>query len=245
MTEHPFKPIDLSKTLKLRLKTNMGGLLSIEYEPPPKDPGSPEITPMNQTPPLEDESKLAVNKDEEEKLTSPQYLNLSEGVLDKLKKYSLEQLVALRCYLKLDERPKNIGVGAEISEIEEQRLVEHEARELVRSMKNIDQLNYLDYAISEFPRWKDYSSNNIRKLLLEGFKKSELRRFCYDKPNFGRLLNSLAENVNWEDTVQEIIDYAKRLEIIDELLAWTFIKNQRKYIRYHPYRIVSNDMSFW
>jgi hypothetical protein len=89
----------------------------------------------------------------------------------------------------------------------------------------------------------DYNLKNIRALLIEGFSDSELRRFCYDIPEFRPVYHELAQYSGKADIVDKLIEYAERQGLMDSLLAWAKESNPTRYKTHQPYRAGSTQPS--
>ncbi|MCB0163183.1 MAG: SUMF1/EgtB/PvdO family nonheme iron enzyme [Anaerolineae bacterium] len=86
-----------------------------------------------------------------------------------------------------------------------------------------------------------FNLKNIRTLLNEGFTDSELRRLCYDEPDFRPVYDQLSQEMGKDLIIDKLIEYAERRELIDRLLALTKIRNPRKYKKYQPYDNLTNS----
>lgn len=82
---------------------------------------------------------------------------------------------------------------------------------------------------------KHYNLQNIRTLLMEGFTDAELRRFCYDRPDFRPVYEELASTSGKGDIVHQLIEYADRKALLDIPLNWAKENNHTKYMEYQPY----------
>lgn len=80
-----------------------------------------------------------------------------------------------------------------------------------------------------------YNLQKIRLLLTEGFTDTELRRLCYDRPDFRSVHNSLASNTGKDEIVDKLIGYADRQQLLDALLLLAKEQNPAKYADYLPY----------
>jgi hypothetical protein len=86
----------------------------------------------------------------------------------------------------------------------------------------------------------DYNLKKVRALLLEGFTGEELRRFCYDTPDFRLVYNELAANSGKAEIVDRLLEYAERKGLFDPLLAWVAESNP---VRYRTYLATQGDPS--
>jgi uncharacterized LabA/DUF88 family protein len=80
-----------------------------------------------------------------------------------------------------------------------------------------------------------YHLANIRDLLLSGFDERELRRFCYDVPDFRPVYDRLAQNTGKADIVDELLQYAETRLLLDTLLALAKERNPARYEHHGPY----------
>lgn len=78
----------------------------------------------------------------------------------------------------------------------------------------------------------DYNLANIRTLLTEGFSDAELRRFCYDTPEFRSVHHELAQYSGKAEIVDRLIEYAERKNLFGPLLAWAAGQNPARYQMY-------------
>ncbi|HXV97113.1 MAG TPA: ATP-binding protein, partial [Anaerolineae bacterium] len=81
-----------------------------------------------------------------------------------------------------------------------------------------------------------YVLSNIRAFLTEGFTAEELRRFCYDEPDFRPVYDHLAVNSSKAEIVDQLLEHAERKRLIDKLLIWAKENNSAAYEEYQPYR---------
>lgn len=82
---------------------------------------------------------------------------------------------------------------------------------------------------------KRYDFKNIRILLTEGFSAQELRRLCYDMPEFRPVYDELTDNTGKSGIIDQLIEYADRKLLLDVLLNWAKEQNPTQYERYQPY----------
>lgn len=80
-----------------------------------------------------------------------------------------------------------------------------------------------------------YNLPNIRSLLTEGFTDTELRRFCYDRPNFRSVYDELAHGTGKTEIIDHLIEYADRKSLLGTLVVWAGQQNSSKYKQYQPY----------
>lgn len=85
----------------------------------------------------------------------------------------------------------------------------------------------------------NYHLENIRTLLTLGFTSEELRRFCYDDPEFRSVYNQLAQNSGKAEIIDHLIEYADRKIQFDKLLAWAKEHNLPRYKEHQPYYLTS------
>lgn len=93
-------------------------------------------------------------------------------------------------------------------------------------------------AVSEqpFASPADYNRDNIRRLLIEGFTDQELKRFCFDTPDFRPVYQELGHYSGKSEVVDRILEYAERVLKVDQLLQWAKAKNPARYKLHEPYR---------
>jgi hypothetical protein len=80
-----------------------------------------------------------------------------------------------------------------------------------------------------------FNFKNIRTLFIEGFNDDELRRLCYDEPNFRPVYEQLTVGMGKANVIDKLIEYAERKELIEMLLALAKEHNPAKYEKYQPY----------
>ncbi|MCL4301570.1 MAG: hypothetical protein KJ077_38070 [Anaerolineae bacterium] len=81
-----------------------------------------------------------------------------------------------------------------------------------------------------------YNLRNIRTLLTEGFTDTELRRFCYDTPEFRPVYDQLGETTGKAEIIHRLLEHADRKELLAPLLAWAKTQTPAKYEKYQPYQ---------
>lgn len=84
-------------------------------------------------------------------------------------------------------------------------------------------------------RYSEFNFKNIRTLLIEGFTDGELRRLCYDEPDFRPVYDQLSQGMGKDQVIDKLIEYTERRELINRLLTLTKVHNLRKYERHQPY----------
>lgn len=82
-----------------------------------------------------------------------------------------------------------------------------------------------------------YNLANIRILLTEGFSDAELRRFCYDAPEFRAVYDGLAANTGKAEIIDHLLEFAERWALLTPLLAWTKQQNPAQYNHHQPYLV--------
>jgi len=80
-----------------------------------------------------------------------------------------------------------------------------------------------------------YHLSNIRDLLIEGFDDRDLRRLCYDVPDFRPVYERLAQNTGKADIVDQLLEHAEKNLQIDTLLALAKERNPARYEHHGPY----------
>jgi uncharacterized protein YjbI with pentapeptide repeats len=80
-----------------------------------------------------------------------------------------------------------------------------------------------------------YHLANIRELLTQGFDDRELRRLCYDVPDFRPVYDELARTTGKGDIIDALLEYAERHLLIDTLLALAKEQNPARYELHGPY----------
>lgn len=78
----------------------------------------------------------------------------------------------------------------------------------------------------------DYILRNIRTLLTEGFSDRELRRFCYDTPEFRPAYDELADLTGKAAIIDALLEYADRSLLLDRVLAWAKAAKPARYELY-------------
>jgi len=80
-----------------------------------------------------------------------------------------------------------------------------------------------------------YHLANIRDLLINGFDDTDLRRLCFDVPDFRPVYNRLARNTGKAQIVDELMEYSEKTLQIDTLLALAKERNPARYEEHAPY----------
>lgn len=80
-----------------------------------------------------------------------------------------------------------------------------------------------------------YSFTNIRAFLTKGFNADELRRLCYDLPDFRQVYDEFASSSGKGELVDRIIEFADQRDLIDKLLAEARSRNPARYEKHQPY----------
>ena len=80
-----------------------------------------------------------------------------------------------------------------------------------------------------------FNLKKIRTLLIEGFADAELRRLCYDEPDFREVYEQLSEGMGKDQVIDKLIEYADRRDLIERLLALTKEQNPERYKKHQPY----------
>jgi formylglycine-generating enzyme required for sulfatase activity len=76
---------------------------------------------------------------------------------------------------------------------------------------------------------QQYNIAAIRQLLLAAFTPEELRRFCYDRPDFRLVVRRFSQRHSLEDMADELITYCDNYRFFPELLAELKQYNPRQY----------------
>jgi formylglycine-generating enzyme required for sulfatase activity len=79
---------------------------------------------------------------------------------------------------------------------------------------------------------QEYNIAAIRQLLLAAFTPEELRRFCYDRPDFRPVANRFGPGHGHDDMVDELITYCDNYRYLPELLTELKQANPRQYAHY-------------
>jgi formylglycine-generating enzyme required for sulfatase activity len=79
---------------------------------------------------------------------------------------------------------------------------------------------------------QEYNIAAIRQLLLAAFTAEELRRFCYDRPDFRPVVRRFGPGHGLDDMADELITYCENYLLIPELLAALKQHNPRQYARF-------------
>ncbi len=82
-----------------------------------------------------------------------------------------------------------------------------------------------------------YHLANIREFLTEGFNDRDLRRLCYDVPDFRPVHKELAEGTGQAEIVDLLIEHAEKTLQLDTLLALAKERNPARYEKHGPYYV--------
>lgn len=85
------------------------------------------------------------------------------------------------------------------------------------------------------PMTKRYYLKNIRDLFTEGFGEEELRRLCYDEPDFRPVYHQLAESNSKAEIIDRLLEYAEQTLQLDKLLTLAGQRNPARYAKHQPY----------
>lgn len=89
--------------------------------------------------------------------------------------------------------------------------------------------------LSYISRGTNYHLSNIRALLTSGFTPDELRRFCYDTPEFRAVYDELAGETGKAKIIDLLLEHAERKGHLDLLLAWAKTESPTQYAAHEPY----------
>jgi hypothetical protein len=81
----------------------------------------------------------------------------------------------------------------------------------------------------------NYDLRNIRALLTAGFTPDELRRFCYDTPEFRAVYDQLAPETGKAKIIDLLLEHAERKNQLDTLLTWAKTESPAQYADHEPY----------
>ena len=81
----------------------------------------------------------------------------------------------------------------------------------------------------------NYDLKQIRRLLSEGFTAEELRRFCFDTPQFKAVYNRLNLQTGKDVIIDWLLEFAEPRGLIEELLDWAKKENPAAYEGHRPY----------
>lgn len=84
-----------------------------------------------------------------------------------------------------------------------------------------------------------FNLQNIRALLTEGFTDEELRRLCYDVPDFRHVYDQLARNTGKSEIIDRLIEHADRRLQVEILLTLVEKSNPARFEKHKPYTEVS------
>lgn len=85
-----------------------------------------------------------------------------------------------------------------------------------------------------------YNFKNIRLLLTEGFVKDQLLDLCFDTPDLREIYENMSDVSRKSDLIRNLIDYAHKQVVLDQVLAWAKRTNRVQYDRFEPYYQVEN-----
>ncbi|GIK37957.1 MAG: hypothetical protein BroJett011_17900 [Chloroflexota bacterium] len=88
---------------------------------------------------------------------------------------------------------------------------------------------------------RDYFLQNIRALLTEGFTDEELRRLCYDLPDFRPVYEQLARDTGKARIIDHLLEHSERKVLLESLLNLAKSLNPEKYEQHKPYHFPSSD----
>jgi hypothetical protein len=80
-----------------------------------------------------------------------------------------------------------------------------------------------------------YHLANIRALLNEGFNAEELRRLCYEEPDFRPVYDGLAEETGKARIIDRLIEYAEQKMLFAALLPLLQNRNPARFATHQPY----------
>jgi hypothetical protein len=80
---------------------------------------------------------------------------------------------------------------------------------------------------------------NIRTVLMQGFSDVDLRRLCFDEPDFKPVYSELAEGVGKDRIIDKLLEYAEKGELVRTLLSLVEEYNPAQYKKHEPYVKVS------
>jgi hypothetical protein len=82
-----------------------------------------------------------------------------------------------------------------------------------------------------------YNLAKIRDLLVEGFDDRELRRLCFDVPDFRPVYNELARGTGKAAIVDRLLEHAEKTMQVPALLALAEALNPARYEHHGPYYV--------
>lgn len=88
-----------------------------------------------------------------------------------------------------------------------------------------------------------YDLEKVKDLLTEVFTDEELRRFCYDTPNFIPVYNQLGQDTTKSQIIDRLIKHADRKLLLETLLDLIKERNLIIYEKYQPYYDLSDPSS--
>ncbi|MCB0195796.1 MAG: SUMF1/EgtB/PvdO family nonheme iron enzyme [Anaerolineae bacterium] len=90
---------------------------------------------------------------------------------------------------------------------------------------------------------KGFNLKNIRTLLTKSFTDGELRRLCYDNPNFRSVYDLLSSEMGKDKVIDKLIEYADKRKCFEELLDLAKDHNPKGYETYQPYILTNSPAS--
>ncbi|MCB0213320.1 MAG: SUMF1/EgtB/PvdO family nonheme iron enzyme [Anaerolineae bacterium] len=88
---------------------------------------------------------------------------------------------------------------------------------------------------------KGFNLKNIRTLLTKSFTDGELRRLCYDNPNFRPVYDQLSSEMGKDKVIDKLIEYADKTERFENLLDLAKEHNPKGYEIYQPYTTLTDS----
>ena len=80
-----------------------------------------------------------------------------------------------------------------------------------------------------------YIYKNIRLLLSAGFVKDQLLDLCFDTPDLREIYENLSNTSNKSELIRQLIDFADKQVMLDQVLEWAKDVNRIQYDNYKPY----------
>lgn len=80
-----------------------------------------------------------------------------------------------------------------------------------------------------------YNLKNIRILLNEGFTDEELRRLCFEEPEFRPVYDQLAQETGKTKIIDYLLQHVERKLLLDRLLILAKEHNPARYEKHQPY----------
>jgi formylglycine-generating enzyme required for sulfatase activity len=88
---------------------------------------------------------------------------------------------------------------------------------------------------------QSYNLANIRDLLVNGFTDEDLRRLCFDVPDFRPVYHELARGTGKAAIVDRLLEHAETRMQIPTLLALAEKQNPARYEHHGPYYVVASN----